>query len=153
MNAPVAVDLDELAKAQAFTAAHRCAKHHNPHELMTWGESFGKPRCQGLSKGGSMRGGYSQCTNPGKVTLADGSTWCGVHSPDAVEARRVVLAKREADRQEARRLSRRRALDANPYVQALLVIAHGDNDPRATARQALDKVWAELTGEASDGPR
>lgn len=72
--------LTDATAAFFFTAEHAWDDRHSrsfwPREpVPTVG---GKPRCWGV-KGGVM--GLYQCREPGTVTLADGSTWCGAHAP------------------------------------------------------------------------
>lgn len=82
----------DLAAARAFTAEHVS----NRRQLtITFGspdyvKSWGKPRCAcKLWDTFPDR----QCDRVGKVTLADGTTWCGIHEPAAIARRR---ARREA---------------------------------------------------------
>lgn len=131
--------------AEAFSKRYKAGAHLQPQALMSWGAKRGQPRCCALSVGGYQ---YDQCSNAGKVQTIDGEWWCGVHSP-AAAAKRAERRRQERERERAAaEAARRRALDRNPHIQALLAIARGDNDPRTTARQALGALWAELAEEA-----
>lgn len=74
---------------------------------------------------------YHQCR---KKAGRDG--WCAAHHPDAVAARRQA----SSDRFDAQ--TRKLALGwyGERFLAALCKIRDGDNDPRATAREALDGV-------------
>jgi hypothetical protein len=72
---------------------------------------------------------YSQCS---KKPHKDG--WCKIHHPDAEAARNAASnAKHEADR-------RKRVMGwyGERFMAALIKIRDGDNDPRETARIALE---------------
>ncbi len=74
---------------------------------------------------------FNQCT---RKPVKDG--WCKQHSPDAEKSRAdAAVQKREAE-------DRRHAMGwyGERFMAALIKIRDGDNDPRETARAALDKI-------------
>lgn len=134
--------LTDKDAAEAFTKSHR----HYPNENL--GHRFGRPegRCWGdvWEKHGSCR-----CGNKPKVTLADGSLWCGIHEPAAVRRRAEKSAAREAAerakwsaRWSAERERAKRAEAFPRLLEALRQIERGHNDPRALAREVLAD-WPE----------
>lgn len=135
--------LTDKEAAEAFTKAHGRQHHDGPYlATIHWLE--GDPlRCQ--ARTWSVNSFLpSQCDKTGKVALADGSTWCGIHSPAAVdrrqaakdERRRIERARWEARQRTTGEETRRRA--AHPVlVLALREIAAGHNDPRTRALEAL----------------
>lgn len=118
---PQADPRTDLAAAQAFTAAHR---HPTPRATATWARSAprGHPCC------GIARDGW-HCPRPGSVRLADGSRWCGHHSPAAVARTRNNRAWAQLQAH---------ATAAHPHlVAALQEIAAGHPDPKGRALVAL----------------
>jgi hypothetical protein len=73
--------LTNLNAARSFTVFNRFHTDgrspyaHEPYPVFHFGKRTGQPRCWG------QIGSWQQCRYPGKVKLADGSTWCGVHAP------------------------------------------------------------------------
>lgn len=152
--------LTDPEAAAEFVRRERPWTPHWRHERVSltqsWdGKNHGLPLCRASVHDGRRGVGFHQCTLPGVEQTADpeGHWWCRIHGPTGVAKRAVAAAKKRADEDARRAASRRRLLDANPHVQALLRIAQGDNDPRSTAREALGNLWAELAGEESQGPR
>ena len=109
-------------------------RFHSPHK--------GKPQCQGSTlETGSNFTRRHQCGNVGKVALADGSTWCGIHEPAAVAKRKAksdAASKARQDQWSAQWKAQMRARAAPALAEALRKIADGDNDARETARLALE---------------
>lgn len=110
---------------------------HSPHK--------GQPCCQAQTTDTSLRfTQFSQCTNRGKITLADGSTWCGSHSPEAVAKRQAKAVERDAKykaeaeaRLAAWRADRTRREEHPRFLEALLAIARGHNDACGLAREVV----------------
>lgn len=145
--------MTDKGAAEAFTAKHG----HRPQSLAGtpqgqrlrvapdhW-DNAGKPVCQGSTEDRGW-GFYRthQCLKTGKTTLADGSTWCGIHSPDGVAKREAARTKRNADRSakwDAEKAAWKAERDRNAafplFLAALREIADGANDARAVAREAL----------------
>lgn len=155
------IELTDKAAAEAFTKKwayepHRpgyakrtpVIRHHSPYQ--------GQPQCQAeTSKAMGNWTQFAQCCNRGKVTLADGSTWCGTHSPEAVRKRGAKQAARWAETQakwakeRADREAKIALETAFPKLRdALQQIADGHNDPRTLAAQVLAE-WAPK--EKTDG--
>lgn len=138
----------DLEAAKAFTKEHGFTANRYSRGVaptITFGPddspTRGKPRC---FHRGFANYDTSQCTHVGKVTLADGSTWCGTHAPAAVARRKAAKdakAKARMDRWEAgQRLAERSALikaAGKAAIEALRQIADGHNDPRALAAEVL----------------
>lgn len=86
---------------------------------------------------------WAQCSGPAKFERVIGGQTvkvCNTHRPEVVQARNAAKNERgEAKMREWRRGIYRPA----EYRDALRAIAAGDNDPRATAREALAK-WDDL---------
>lgn len=85
---------------------------------------------------------YAQCSGPAKYErVIDGQTVkvCHTHRPEVVQARE---AKKDAREKAATEKWRRSLYLPGDYRAALQKIADGDNDPRQTARDALDK-WGD----------
>lgn len=110
------------------------------------GSRTDKPLCFGSSHMAGMVRHY-RCDKVGKVTLADGSCWCGIHSPDAVARRAEARAKKsaEADAKNAasfaaykRRIAREKAFPI--LLSTLEAIRDGHNDPRTAAAEALANI-------------
>lgn len=136
-----------VEEAAAFKASHA-------HWTKTWSGDTptpaeplmedGKCRCLGSISGGSGSFSTYQCERRASVTLSDGSTWCGVHSPLGIENRNAAVARRaEKDRARWRAESAMRDRAAKEragvpaLVAALEAIANGANDSREIARVAL----------------
>lgn len=129
----------DKAAAEAFTK-ELASRGPDPHKR------DGSPRCAAKVWAPGAYRSY-QCEATGKVVLADGSTWCGTHSPEAVERReekrRARWAQFDADlkvRMDANEVARRRAADYPKLRAALQAIADGHNDPRALAATALKET-------------
>lgn len=147
----------DKAAAEAFTSSHGFTKgrYGAPWSAkITWGPddmpSKGKPQCRCKIWG---TWDYGQCTKVGKVTLADGSTWCGIHAPAAVAKRDAAKAARQAEyrRQSAAssaawKEQKSRAVAFPLMLAALRAIRDGDNDPRVTARAALEGYESDSVG-------
>lgn len=143
-----------LEEAQVFTKKHS----YQPHNSWTtatlyktyregqYGKKGGEPRCWGECSHTDRITHWYQCDRPGKTRLLDGSTWCGIHSPEAVakrdqrtkdrhhQAYLKLQAKSERWRKEAVQNQVFPAL-----LDALQQIAEGHNAPRELAREALSK--------------
>lgn len=138
----VADPYTDLTSATEFTRRH--SYHGDCHATIGWGSHKGKPRCRGSSTPTGMQFSRTQqCTNSGKVFLEDGSCWCGIHGPEAVERRKAKSL--EATRQYRSKIDRRiddcrKALAYTRLVDALREIEGGHNDPRLLARETLEAV-------------
>lgn len=138
----------DIAAAEAFTKKYGFTHNRYGDKLaatITFGPESsaqkGKPRCA-CKVWGSFD--HDQCTNVGKVAIADGTTWCGTHAPAAVDKRAAKADERsrkwEDDfnrRMDANKEAQRMAAAFPRLLEALRAIEAGDNDPRATARAAL----------------
>jgi hypothetical protein len=144
--------LTDLEAAKAFTAEHK----HEPGGVTSGGFSpiinwyapkNGQPRCWcvvSADERGWTR--FYQCTNVGKTKLADGSTWCGSHTPAAFKRRADAQAERDRERREKwdakhRAWPERQRRDQSfpGFLDALRQIEAGHNGPRALAREVLAK--------------
>ncbi len=138
-------------KAEAFTQEHG---HKKDGMGPSWSATInwhstnkGKPQCRAGVRDPGPWPRWGQCVNVGKVQLEDGSTWCGMHAPEAVARRKAKSdAHDAAQRAEwARKIKARtdaaHAARAYPLLRAALeAIRDGDNDARGTARAALEEV-------------
>lgn len=144
-------ELTDIEAAEAFSKWHAYSESvtgGRVHLVQPWdGKNKGKPLCRG-SVHNDYGVGFHQCTKPGIERSADGLWWCYAHGPTGFARRKVEQERRWREKRAAEEAARRRALLANPHVQALLKIARGDNDPRATALEALGPLMAELDGDA-----
>ncbi len=148
--------LTDLEAAQAFTSKHK----HKPGGARTGGFSpiinwhtpkNGQPQCWcGTTSYSGSWPSYSQCSNVGKTKLADGSTWCGSHTPDAFKRRAAAQAERDRASREkwdakhrAWKENQRRDQSFPGLLDALRQIEAGHNDPRALAREVLAKYDGE----------
>lgn len=79
--------LTDPSAAWMFMAERAWGDPHSrsvwPREPVRLGRN-GQPRCWAAS---TVHGLY-QCRNTGKVKLADGSTWCGLHAPKPLSSSR-----------------------------------------------------------------
>jgi hypothetical protein len=146
--------LTDLEAAKAFTAKHK----HTPggvsggfSPIINWyTPKNGQPQCWcGVSTYDRITRFY-QCTNVGKTKLADGSTWCGSHTPAAFKRRADAQAERDRVSREkwdaktrAWRENQRRDQSFPGFLDALRQIEAGHNDPRALAREVLAKYDGE----------
>jgi hypothetical protein len=155
-------DLNDLTleEAEAFTSKHAykpplrtsfassaLSKTFSPGQ---WGKKGGEPRCYGECSHHDRITTWYQCDKPGKVRLCDGSTWCGIHSPEAVYKREQrTIARRQSSYDHLRAKAERWQREAvqnivfPAFLEALEAIAEGHNDPRALARETLLK-WPYL---------
>jgi hypothetical protein len=85
---------------------------------------------------------YGQCANRGKYERVIGGQTvkvCHTHRPEVVQSRKAKAdARYEAQTNKWKRQTHR----PGDYRDALQRIADGDNDPRQTARDVLDK-WGD----------
>lgn len=86
---------------------------------------------------------YKQCENKAKP---DG--YCGTHNPEKVEAREAASRKRGDDRFRKEVFASCYGHYGRMMAEALAKIRDGDNDPRATARAALEAAQWEKYGTA-----
>lgn len=84
---------------------------------------------------------YKQCENKAK---ADG--YCGTHNPEKVAAREKAVDEREQARFKAEVFASVFGRSGKTLAEALIKIRDGDNDPRQTAREALEAVNWEKYG-------
>jgi hypothetical protein len=86
---------------------------------------------------------WTQCSGPAKFDrIVDGQRVkvCHTHRPEVVQTREAAKKEREEKRH---RQAMREWYRPGEYREALQKIADGDNDPRAVAREALQK-WGDL---------
>jgi hypothetical protein len=143
----------DKATAEAFTAEHKHTRARysssEPTIFTHLNDERRSCRCWGETAERGRITRWHQCGKPAKVTLADGSTWCGVHSPQAVERRKEQARKRDAENDAAsrRRMAQwrfeaKRNSDFPKLLDALRQIARGHNDPRTLAAEVLAD-WPE----------
>lgn len=126
-----------------------------------WGSGYGgrgdpeptRAECWGVCAEPGRVTHFYPCSRKGKVTrkvAKNGKVYegkfCGTHDPVAVQERQkrrnakfnAKYAEMQAKWAEADRIQHSRPA----FVEALRKIAKGDNDPRTTAREALEQ-WGE----------
>lgn len=86
-------------------------------------------RCKAGVHSSEGLSGYAQCARKAKK---DG--WCSQHHPDAEEARR----KAASEKYKAKLRRHSLGFYGQRFMAALVKIRDGDNDPRETARIALE---------------
>lgn len=144
-----------LEEASAFTNKHaskdrslwgRPSLQISVAKVFREGEREGEPRCWGECSRHDRITHWYQCDKPGKTRLADGSTWCGIHSPEGVAKRdqRSKNRRQQAYQKLQARSERWRKESVQnivfpAFLEALRQIAEGYNDPRTLAREALSK--------------
>lgn len=89
---------------------------------------------------------YKQCENKAKP---DG--YCGTHNPEKVKAREEAVHKRGEERFRKEVYASCYGRYGRVMAEALAKIRDGDNDPRTTARLALEAVQWEKYGMPPDG--